>query len=291
MPDQYEQPFMNTRSRGADMTTVANTAQAEAWNGYEGSHWAEHRDRYDAVNSGFNGQLLSAAAIGHCDRVLDVGCGTGQITRLAARMAPRGSALGVDLSAPMLARARAVCAEQGIANASFEQGDAQVHPLPAAGFDVVVSRFGIMFFGDAVAAFANLGRSMRPGGRLAVLAMRRLADHDLGTVLEAAAAYLPALGVSGGGGPDSFDPSALDAAGFADVEVAPVDAPQVWGSDAADAGAFFAEWGPVRHHLGLAGPEAAAAARAAIIQAMRRYERPGAVELRGAAWLITAERP
>jgi ubiquinone/menaquinone biosynthesis C-methylase UbiE len=273
------------------MTTVANTAQAEAWNGYEGSHWAEHRDRYDAVNSGFNDHLLRAAAIGDRSRVLDVGCGTGQITRLAARTAAEGSVLGLDLSAPMLARARAVCAAEGIGNVSFEQGDAQVHPLPTAAFDVVVSRFGIMFFGDAVAAFTNLGRSLRPGGRLAVLAMRRLADHDLGTVLEATAAYLPALGLSGGGGPDSFDPSALDAAGFADVEVAPVDAPQVWGSDAADAGAFFAEWGPVRHHLGGVSAGTAASARAAIVEEMRRYERPGTVELRGAAWLITAVRP
>lgn len=91
--------------------------------------------------------------------------------------------------------------------------------------------------------------------------------------------------------PGAFDPSALDAAGFAEVEVSAVDAVQVWGSDAADAGAFFAEWGPVRHHLGLAGADAAVAARAAIVEEMRRYERPGAVELRGAAWLITATRP
>ena len=233
------------------MTTIANTAQAEAWNGYEGSHWAEHRDRYDAVNSGFNDHLLRAAAIGDRSRVLDVGCGTGQISRLAARSAGRVSVLGLDLSAPMLPRARAVSAAEGIGNVTFEQGDAQAHPLPAAAFDVVVSRFGIMFFGDAVAAFANIGRSLRPGGRLAVLAMRRLADHDLGTVLEAAAAHVPALGVSADGGPDSFDPSALEAAGLAEIEVAAVDAVQVWGSDADDAGAFFAEWGPVRHHLGL----------------------------------------
>jgi len=95
----------------AQDTDVVNTHQAEAWNGYEGVHWAQHQDRYDAMNSGFNEPLLAAASIGERDHVLDIGCGNGQITRLAARRAPQGRALGVDLSAPMLERARATRGE------------------------------------------------------------------------------------------------------------------------------------------------------------------------------------
>ena len=99
------------------MNGIVNTAQAEAWNGYEGEHWAAHADRYDAVNSGFNGCLLDRVRAG--DRVLDIGCGNGQLTRLAAARAR--SAIGVDLSGPMLATARARAAE--VPNVTFEQGD------------------------------------------------------------------------------------------------------------------------------------------------------------------------
>ncbi len=110
------------------MPTIANTQQAEAWNGWEGAHWARHRARYNAIVGAFNDSLFRAAAIAPDDRVLDVGCGTGHVTLLAARQACRGHVVGIDLSAPMLARARADAA--GIGNVRFEQGDAQVHPSP-----------------------------------------------------------------------------------------------------------------------------------------------------------------
>ncbi|MGC1754044.1 MAG: class I SAM-dependent methyltransferase, partial [Trebonia sp.] len=163
-------------------TLIVNTAQAEAWNGYEGEHWAANDDRYDIVNSGFNEPLLDAAGIGETSRVLDVGCGNGKLTRLAASRAPHGQATGLDLSGPMLARARARAAEEGIGNVTFEQGDAQVYPLPPGGFDVAVSRFGVMFFGDPIAAFANIGRGLRAGGRLAIACLPDLSGTDLGPV-------------------------------------------------------------------------------------------------------------
>src|SRR2546429_9526812 len=116
-----------------------NPAQSKAWNGYEGDHWAGHSDRYDAVNSGFNEPLLAAGRVGAGDRVLDIGCGNGQLTRWAARRA--GVATGVDLSGPMLARARERAKAEGVENISFEQGDVQVFPFPDAAFDVAMSRF------------------------------------------------------------------------------------------------------------------------------------------------------
>lgn len=279
------------------MDSIVNSDQADAWNGYEGEHWADHQDRYDAVNSGFNDRLLAAVAVGDGDRVLDVGCGTGQLTRLAARRAAPGSATGLDLSAPMLRRARVSAAQEGLANVSFEQGDAQVHPLPAAGFDVAVSRFGIMFFADPVAAFANIGRALRPGGRLAFVSMRDFADHDLGPVLAAMLRHLPpSEAAETGSGPLSLaDPAVirtvLEGAGFTGVTVAAEDAAQTWGRDAADAEAFLAAWGPVRFQLDQVGQDAAARARQALLAALRPYEQPGAVRLKGAAWLVTAVRP
>ncbi|MER5646009.1 methyltransferase domain-containing protein [Streptosporangium sp. NPDC002524] len=281
------------------MLSIVNTEQAEAWNGYEGSHWADHQARYDAVNSGFNDHLLAAAAIGDRDRVLDVGCGNGQVTRLAAGRARRGEAVGIDLSAPMLRRARASAADEGVANVTFEEGDAQIHPFPASAYDVAVSRFGIMFFADPVAAFANIGRALRPGGRLAILSLRRMADNDLGAVFAAMAEHLPpspAPAGPGAPGPESLaDPArvheVLTGAGFEKVTCTPVDASQVWGEDAADAAGFLGAWGPVRFALDQVGEDTAARALDALTAALRPYEEPGAVRLRGAAWLITATRP
>ncbi|GAA2118222.1 class I SAM-dependent methyltransferase [Actinomadura alba] len=278
------------------MAGIVNTEQAEAWNGYEGEHWAAHDDRYDAVNGGFNAYLLDAARVGERDRVLDIGCGNGQLTRLAAGRARLGRAHGIDLSAPMLARARARADEEGVSNVTFEQGDAQVHTFPADGHDVAISRFGIMFFGDPVGAFGNVGRALRPGGRLAFLCMTGLEGTDMASVFGAMAAYLPRPTGPDGTGPTSFaDPAriqeVLTGAGFQDVTATHVEADGRWGRDVADAAEFISAWGPVRFHMEQAGPEAAAKAREALIPALRPFETPEGVRLRGTAWLVTALRP
>ncbi|MBC6456533.1 class I SAM-dependent methyltransferase [Actinomadura sp. HBU206391] len=278
------------------MSGIVNTAQAEAWNGYEGEHWAAHDDRYDAVNSGFNELVLDAAEIGERHRVLDVGCGNGQLTRLAARRARIGWAYGVDLSAPMLATARARADEENVSNVTFERGDAQVHAFPEAGFDVAVSRFGIMFFADPVAAFGNIGGALRPGGRLAFVCMKDVEGTDLGAVFGAMVPYLPTPTGPAGTGPTSFaDPAriqdVLTAAGFQDVACTHVEADQIWGRDVADAAEFISAWGPIRFHMEQAGPDAAAKARDALTPALRPFETPDGVWLRGTAWLVTAVRP
>jgi ubiquinone/menaquinone biosynthesis C-methylase UbiE len=278
------------------MDDIVNIAQAKAWNGYEGTHWADNADRYDATNSGFNAFLLDAAAIGIRDRVLDVGCGNGQVTRLAARRAAQGSATGVDLSAPMLARARATSAAEDVPNVSFEQGDAQVHPFPEGGFDVALSRFGIMFFADPVAAFANIARALRPGGRLAFVSLRDLSHHDLGTVYTAMAKHLPPPPAPTGPQPDSMaDPARsteiLTAAGFTRIRTEPAEAFHVLGGDAAEAGEFLGAWGPIRFLLDQVDEATATRARAALTKALGAYQDPDAVRLRGAAWLVTAIRP
>jgi SAM-dependent methyltransferase len=146
-----------------------NAEQARAWDGDEGAYWAGNADRFDKAVAAYHDRFLAAAAIGRADRVLDIGCGTGQTTLDAARAAADGLALGVDLSGQMIALARRLAARHGIANARFEQADAQIHPFPAASFDVAVSRTGTMFFADPAAAFTNIARALRPGGRLALL--------------------------------------------------------------------------------------------------------------------------
>ena len=268
------------------MTGVVNTEQEAAWNGYEGRHWADHAARYDAVNSGFNQYVLDRVAEG--DRVLDLGCGNGQLTRLAAAKARH--ATGVDLSGPMLARARA---DADVPNVEFVQGDAQVHPFPTGAFDIAVSRFGVMFYADPVAAFANVHRALAPAGRLALLAMTSLRGTDLGAVFGALARHLPFPAGPDDSGPTSFgDPdrvtALLTAAGFTGVACEHVEADQVWGVDVPDAAAFLAGWGPVKHHMDLAGPDAAARARDALAEALVSFATPEGVRTRGTAWLVTA---
>ncbi|MDZ5447007.1 methyltransferase domain-containing protein [Micromonospora sp. 4G57] len=278
------------------METVVNTGQAEAWNGYEGRHWAEHQARYDAVNSGFNDAVLAAVRPG--DRILDIGCGNGQLTRFAARRSSDGHAVGVDLSAPMLDRARESAAAEGVANVEFLRADAQAYPFPAAGFDVALSRFGVMFFADPVAAFANIGRALRPGGRLAFVSLDDFRHGDLGAVLGALAAHLPPPGTDGTGVAEPLslaDPAVvqrvLTEAGFAGVDCVRVEAQEVWGRDAADAAGFLAGWGPIRHQLGRVDAATADRACAAVLEALLPYQQRDAVRLRGTAWLVTAHRP
>jgi ubiquinone/menaquinone biosynthesis C-methylase UbiE len=154
----------------------SNAAQEQAWDGAEGGLWAVHADLLEKVFERYDGPLLDAARIAAGARVLDVGCGTGSLTRAAARRAAPGPVLGVDLSATMIDVARARAA--GLGNAGFVRADAQVHPFPDAGFDAVVSRAGASFFGDPPAAFANLARATAPGGRLALLTWQAPARNE-----------------------------------------------------------------------------------------------------------------
>jgi SAM-dependent methyltransferase len=269
------------------MTGIVNTAQSEAWNGYEGQHWATHDDRYDAVNGGFNKYLLDE--ITARDQVLDIGCGNGQLTRLAAAKA--AGAMGVDLSAPMLATARTRAAD--VPNVTFNQGDAQVHPFDEGEFDIAISRFGVMFFADPVAAFTNIHGALTPQGRLAFLCMTALDGTDLGQVFDSMNDYLPRPTGSDGTGPTSFaDPDrskkVLTEAGFHDITATYVQADQIWGKDIPDAVEFMCDWGPVRYHMNLAGPETAAQARQALTAALEPFASPEGVRFRGTAWLVRA---
>ncbi|MFF1924250.1 class I SAM-dependent methyltransferase [Streptomyces sp. NPDC058221] len=280
------------------MRTIVNTEQAQAWNGYEGAHWARNQDRWDAVNGGFDQPLLDAAAIGERDRVLDVGCGAGQTARLAARRAAGGRVLGVDLSAPMLERARETAAKEGVGNVMFERADAQVHPFEPGGFDVATSRFGVMFFGDPVAAFANIGRALRPGGRLAFICAADAGDNEWIQAIAALRKNLPLGGFGEAGGPGMFslaDPgrirAVLSSAGFTDVSPLRVEAYGGWGRDAEDAAAFLLDTGPGRHLTGQVDQGSADRAREALVNHLRDHEERGSVRLRSTAWLVTASRP
>ncbi|MFF3129776.1 class I SAM-dependent methyltransferase [Streptomyces sp. NPDC057908] len=280
------------------MEHVANTDQAHAWNGYEGTQWARNQDRWDAVNNAFNGPLLDAAAIGAREHVLDVGCGAGSTTRLAARRAAEGRAMGLDLSAPMLERARESTRDEGPSNASFTQGDAQSHPFAPDTFDVAISRYGLMFFADPVAAFINIASALRPGGRLAFVCPAEADGNEWLQALVALRGILPFGEFGAPGSPGMFslaDPERtvriLSDAGFEASDAVRVHADGVWGRDAGDAAEFLLGSGPGRHLLEQVGSEEQRLARRTLANALRPHERGDAVLLRSSSWLVTARRP
>jgi SAM-dependent methyltransferase len=277
------------------MQAIANARQAEAWNGWEGVHWARNRARYNAIVGAFNDDLFRIAAIAPGDYVLDVGCGTGHVTLLAARRADRGHVVGVDLSAPMLERARADAAAQRVANVRFEQADAQVHPFADAGFDVAISRGGVMFFEDAVAAFGNIRRGLRPGGRLAFLGPQGGGpDSDYARATAALKPLMRAPSPASRGMGSLVDPArireVLEAAGFDGIRVEPVTAPMDYGRDAADAAEFILGQGPVRTNLAGLDPGVVERTREQLTEGLEAYETPEGVRIRGAVWLVDATR-
>lgn len=280
-----------------EVRNIINTEQAQAWNGYEGEHWARNRDRWDAVNAGFNTPLLDAASIGRHDRVLDIGCGAGQTTRLAARRAHDGHALGLDLSAPMLAGARRAARQEGLDNVSFTQGDAQVHPFTPAAYDAAISRYGVLFFADPVAGFGNIARALRPGGRAAFVCGAHPEDNEWLQAFTALDDLLPLGGFGAPGGPGMFSLAdadgtceVLSAAGFERVEARRVETYGTWGADAADAAVFLLDSGPGRHLTSQVTPETRTEAHTRLTETLRPHETAGALRLRSVALLVTAVR-
>jgi SAM-dependent methyltransferase len=280
--------------------SIANTDQAERWNsGEDVAHWVNNQARYDRMNEPFAALILAAAHLRPGSHVLDVGCGCGGTTLAAARVIAPGQAVGLDLSGPMLARARAGAEAAGLRNAVFQQGDAQVHPLEPARFDAVISRFGTMFFADPVAAFANIRSATQVGGRLAFVCWQPLATNQWLLVPGAALAEhvpLPA-GFGSGDGPGMFafsDPDRpreiLAAAGWRDIEITAEHASiLVGGGGSIEDAVDFMRTGSMGRMM-LAGADAGTFDRAvaSVRAALAPYADADGVRMGAGVWLVQA---
>lgn len=283
-------------TKGAVRIDPSNRDQLRAWDGGEGRYWAANADYYDRSVAHHHRALFAAAAIAAADRVLDIGCGTGQTTRDAARAASAGSAVGVDLSAEMLAVARLRTAAEGLPNATFEQADAQIHHFEPGAFDVAISRTGTMFFGDPYAAFANIARALRPGGRVALVTWRPITGNAW---LREFAAALAAGRDMSGPPPDVPGPFALSrperirqvlgGAGLSDIQLDTSTADMWFGTDAADASRFVL--GQLGWMLDGLDDSGRARAQASLLTTMAAHETDDGVLFDSDAWVITARKP
>lgn len=187
---------------------TANADQAEYWNSAAGRKWVAHDEILGTILRGVDARLLARADPRPGERAIEVGCGTGATTRaLAARIGEGGRVLAVDISEPMLARARERAA--GLGHVTFLRADAQVHRFEPSGADLVISRFGMMFFDDPAAAFRNIAGALRPGGRTYFVAWAPLDENPWFAIpREAAIARL--------GSPEPQPPTAPGPLAFAD---------------------------------------------------------------------------
>jgi len=279
------------------VVTNPNAAQAERWGGAGGRHWIEHEASYDRQLAPFGAALLAGAALAAHDRVLDVGCGAGTTARAAAAVA--SSVLGIDLSPLLVERARTRA--QGAPNVEFRVADAQTAALPPT-FDVIVSRFGVMFFEDPRAAFGNLRRALAPGGgRLAAVCWRGLEHNDWMRVpAEALARVTPVGDLAAPGQPGPFSladadrlRSVLTDSGWEAVTLDALDCPVLLGAGGSLDDVVAVIRGGTLGRAALGGVPADVEQRALdeVRDAMARFVTPEGVALPGAAWLVRAASP
>ncbi len=277
---------------------VANVAQEEYWNGRAGETWVELQRLLDMELRPLGREAHAALAPEPGERVLDIGCGAGETSLdLAAAVAPGGAVLGVDISRTLLELAARRAAEQGV-DARFETADAQVSDFGGERFDAVFSRFGVMFFSDPAAAFANIRRALESGGRIAFVCWRPPAENPLMTApFKAAEPMLPPMPPSDPLAPGPFafaDPERvrriLGEAGFGEIAIRPFDA-KVGGWTPAEALIVAQRVGPLGAVL-RENPELRPKILDAVAGELQRHTgADGKVRMGAAVWIVTATAP
>jgi SAM-dependent methyltransferase len=281
--------------------TGPNAEQITYWNEKSGPKWVAHQAALDSMIAPFGAEAMAALGPREGERLIDVGCGCGATSiELGRRVGAGGGVLGVDISEPMLARARERAAAEGIGHVRFVVADAQTHPFEPGGAHGVFSRFGVMFFADPPSAFANLARALRPDGRVAFVCWQPVTENPwMLTPLMAVAGIVP---LPPPPPPDAPGPFAfgdrdrvrriLGDAGFRRVEMTSF-APEVviaGGADLDRSVAFLLQLGPLGALLGDATPDVQARVAGAVRDAITPFHSARGVAMPSAAWIVSARR-
>ena len=276
-------------------TELANAQQIAQWNGCAGRGWVEAQESLDRMFEPFEDLLVEAVAARGAQRVLDIGCGTGSTTLAVARqLAGRGEAVGLDISEPMIALARARAERESNAP-RFICADAQTHALEPASFDMIVSRFGTMFFDDPVRAFENLRRAAASGGELKTIVWRSPAENAFMTAAERAAApFFPGMPARRPDEPGQFAfadrdrvHAILEKSGWADIEIEPLDVectlplPELM--------TYLSRLGPVGRMVQALDERTRTRVIEAVRTAFDPYVRGAEVRYMTACWVVSAE--
>lgn len=274
----------------------ANADQIAYWNSQVGETWVGQQDRLDRQLSPLGLTAMAALDLAADERVIDIGCGCGQTSlELAAEVGSDGTVLGVDISAPMLDVARRRAAQAGLANVGFLEADGQTHLFKPGGADALFSRFGVMFFADPPAAFANLRKALRPGGRLAFVCWRPMVENQWMLLpLQAALKHLPPPAPP----PDPFAPGPfafadpdrvrgiLTAAGFTGIEINAHDT-KIGGNGLEETVELSLRVGPLGRLLG-EHPDQRGLVTQSLRAALEPHAGPSGVYLPAAVWIVTA---
>jgi SAM-dependent methyltransferase len=269
-----------------------NAGQLRDWDGEHGAYWAEHAATYDASYARYQPALLEAIAARPGERLLDVGCGSGQLAIDVVGTMPGATAVGVDLSSAQLDVARERAGDLPV---EFVQADAQVYDFGEAAYDVVASRTGTMFFADPGAAFANLARAARPGGRLVIFVWRDIAANEwlrefmgaIGRVLPMEPPPADAPGPFAQSDPERVR-DLLERAGWTDVSFTAHDESMWFGPDAEAATAFMV--GQMAWLFAKMDDEGKRQAEANLHDVMAAHTGADGVRLRSGAWVVIAYR-
>lgn len=275
-----------------------NAAQSEYWNAIAGQTWVQFQDLLDRQIEPLGLAAIEVLRPAAGEHIIDIGCGCGQSSlQLAARVAPTGSVVGVDLSRPMLEVARQRPRPAANLRVEFRQLDAQTADIGRGVFDAAFSRFGVMFFSDPVAAFANIRASLKPGGRLVFVCWRSLGENPLMQApLQAALPFIPPVTPPEPTAPGPFafaDASRVHAilgdAGFSSVTIDPFDA-RIGGGDVDQSLTLALRMGPLgaalREH-----PELAGKVVGAVRDVLSKYLTPEGALMPAAVWIVRAHNP
>lgn len=283
----------------AETQISANTVQAEFWNSAAARAWADQHTRMDRALAPFLEALLQAAAPQPAERVLDIGCGSGTtVLELAARVGPQGYVLGADVAEASVARACRRIADAGLRHAEIVLADAGAHAFPAATFDLLFSRLGVMFFADPTSAFINIRQALKPGARVVLGVVRAAAENVWPNGPTVAVRHLlPPLPTPGPEEPGPFswaEPARvhriLEGAGFGDVSLTPLDwsaqlAPPGGAAEAAD---FMLAFGPMTRIVPTLPLQQQQAVRQALEDYFKGFDGPQGVALPAANWIVRA---
>ena len=277
--------------------STANSAQIAYWNGPSGKAWVRAQAKRDSDHAIITHAVLALAAPKTGDAVIDVGCGSGTTTMMIAeRVGAKGSVTGVDISKPMLELARARARENG-STAKFIEADITDHRLDPRSVDLVFSQFGVMFFADPVAAFTNLHRALRPGGRLAFACWRDPSENPWAQIPESAAKpFLPPALPADPNAPGRYSfanpervKNILVQAGFQAPSLKKFDCSVVLAKTPEEAAADTIEAGPLMRTLADADDETRRKVRRAVEERLAEEMQPDGVVLTQAVWLVAAQ--